>query len=115
MAFLWTTGSWIVLGFSYWFVMRAFDLGLSPVAGELVVIGIGLAMVLPSSPGAIGVFEAATVVVLKAYGVDNSVALSYALLLHALNVIPLFAVAIGAIITRRLSVITSEPALPEVE
>jgi glycosyltransferase 2 family protein len=113
--FLWTTASWIVLGVSYWLVLVAFDLHLSPLAGELVVIGIGLAMILPSSPGAIGVFEAATVVVLKAYGVDNSVALSYALLLHALNVIPLFAVALGAFATRRLRNISVREPIPDVE
>lgn len=115
VAFLWTTASWIVLGVSYWLVMRAFDLGLSPIAGELVVIGIGLAMVLPSSPAALGVFEAATVVVLRAYDVDNSTALSYALLLHALNIIPLFAVAIAGVGVRRIRVHaagdTSSPAV----
>jgi glycosyltransferase 2 family protein len=102
VAFFWTTLSWIVLGVAYWLVMLAFDLGLSPLAGELVVIGIGLAMVLPSSPAALGVFEAATVVVLNAYSIDNSRAISYALLLHALNVAPLFVVAIAGPAARRL-------------
>lgn len=102
VSFLWTTLSWIVVGISYWLVMLAFDLGLSPLAGELVVIGIGLALVLPSSPGAIGVFEGATVVVLGAYGIDSSVALSYALVLHALNLIPLFAIGLGAFVWRRV-------------
>ena len=102
VSFLWTTLSWIVLGLAYWLVMLAFDLGLSPLAGELVVIGIGLAMVLPSSPGAIGVFEGATVVVLGAYGVDSSVALSYALVLHAINLAPLFALGLGVLVWRRV-------------
>ena len=101
ISFLWTTLSWIVLGIAYWLAMVAFDLGLSPLAGELVVIGIGLAMILPSSPGALGVFEGATVVVLGAYGIDPSVALSYALVLHALNLAPLFALGLGALVWRR--------------
>ena len=58
-------------------------------------------MILPSSPGALGVFEGATVVVLGAYGVDPSVALSYALVLHALNLAPLFALGLGALVWRR--------------
>jgi uncharacterized protein (TIRG00374 family) len=87
-AFFWTTLSWIVAGLAFWFVMFAFDLDLSPLAGMLVVVGIGLAMILPSSPAALGVFEGATVVVLGAYGVDDSEALSYALVLHALNFLP---------------------------
>jgi uncharacterized membrane protein YbhN (UPF0104 family) len=45
-------------------------------------------MILPSSPAALGVFEAATVVALKAFGLDDSLALSYALVLHALNLFP---------------------------
>lgn len=101
VAFSWTVGSWLVLGLAYWLVTVGFDLGVSPLAGELVVIGIGLAMVLPSSPAAVGVFEAATVVVLDAYGIDASTALSYALVLHALNIVPLLVVAGGALVARR--------------
>jgi len=102
ISFGWTTLSWIVLGVGFWVVMRASDIQLSPLAGILVVIGIGLAMILPSSPAAIGVFEGATVVVLTAYGIGDSVALSYALVLHMLNVLPLFAVAAALLVARRL-------------
>jgi hypothetical protein len=93
LAFAWTTISWLVLGVGFWLVMIAFDLGLSPLAGILVVIGIGLAMILPSSPAALGVFEGATVIVLGTYGIDDSDALSYAVLLHVLNFLPFIALA----------------------
>ncbi len=101
VSFAWTTLSWIVLGIGFWCVMQASHLGLSPLAGVLVVIGIGLAMILPSSPAALGVFEGATVVVLSAYGVADSEALSYALILHLLNVLPLFVVALAIMVIRR--------------
>jgi uncharacterized membrane protein YbhN (UPF0104 family) len=101
-AFAWTTLSWVVLGVGYWCAMLAFDLGLSPLAGLLVVIGIGLAMILPSSPAALGVFEAATVVVLGAYGVDDSLALSYALVLHVLNVLPFVLLPLPLLVLRWL-------------
>jgi uncharacterized protein (TIRG00374 family) len=101
-SFAWTTLSWVVLGVGFWIVMRASGIHLSPLAGVLVVIGIGLAMILPSSPAALGVFEGATVVVLTAYGIDGSRALSYALVLHALNVLPLFAVAAAGFGLKRL-------------
>jgi uncharacterized membrane protein YbhN (UPF0104 family) len=114
VAFLLTTLSWIVVGVAYWLVLIAFDLGLSPLAGELVVIGIGLALILPSSPAALGVFEAATIVVLDAYGIDSSRALSYALLLHALSVFPLFAVAIVGLAFRRLRS-SGPPPVPDLE
>jgi uncharacterized protein (TIRG00374 family) len=113
VAFGWTTLSWLVLGLSFWCVMLAFHLGLSPLAGLLVVIGIGLAMILPSSPAALGVFEGATVLVLSAYSVSSSEALSYALVLHAMNFFPFIAVALAVVGVRRLR--RGEPVLAEPE
>src|SRR5205085_3456962 len=88
-----TMVSWLVLGVGFWLVTVAFHLHVSYLAGLLVVIGIGLSMTLPSSPAALGVFEGATVVCLGAYGVGDSRALSYALVLHALNFLPFVVLA----------------------
>jgi glycosyltransferase 2 family protein len=85
--------SWLVLGVGFWLVTVAFHLHVSYLAGLLVVIGIGLSMILPSSPAALGVFEGATVVCLGAYGIGDSRALSYALILHALNFLPFLVLA----------------------
>jgi uncharacterized protein (TIRG00374 family) len=84
----WTAMSWFALSLSNWFVMLSFDLGLSPAAGLLVSVAVAVAMILPASPAALGVFEAATVVALDSYGVPRSEAVSYALVLHALNFVP---------------------------
>ena len=78
-AFLWTLAAWIVLGFSCWFVMLAFDFGLSPLAALFVIVAIGLSMILPSAPAALGLFEAAVVAAVGLYGESRSDALSYAL------------------------------------
>jgi uncharacterized membrane protein YbhN (UPF0104 family) len=83
-----TIVSWLVLAFSFWILMAAFDLHLPVVAGMLVVVAINLSLVLPSSPAALGVFEAATVVALRAFDVPQAEALSYALVLHLLNFLP---------------------------
>jgi uncharacterized protein (TIRG00374 family) len=83
-----TAASWILLALSAWVLMKGFDLGLSPLAGGLVMVAVGLGMILPSSPAAVGVFEAAALIALKAYGIDKSAALSYALVLHAVNFVP---------------------------
>src|SRR5262249_19773043 len=69
---LWTLSSWGVFGLSAWFVMRGFGFGLSPVAGLLVMITTALAMILPSPPAAVGVFEAAAVLALKAYHIPSA-------------------------------------------
>jgi uncharacterized protein (TIRG00374 family) len=83
-----TVVSWGLLGLSFWLAMPAFDLGLPVGAGLLVAIATGLGGVIPSGPAGIGVFEAATVVALSAYGVSDTEALSYAVVLHALNLFP---------------------------
>ena len=98
-AFVWTTLSWLVLALSTWFCLRAFDLGLSPLAGLLAVVAINLALILPSSPAAVGVFEAATLVALSAYGVTSSQALPAALVLHLLNLVP-YLLAGGVVLHR---------------
>jgi hypothetical protein len=83
-----TAVSWVLLALSAWVLMKGFDLGLSPLAGGLVMVTVGLGLVLPSSPAAVGVFEAAALIALKAYGIEKSAALSYALVLHAVNFFP---------------------------
>lgn len=92
ISFALTAVSWATLAVSYWLVMLGFDFELSPLAGVLVSIALGVGMILPSSPAAVGVFEAATVLALTAYGVEESAALSYALVLHALNFVPFLVV-----------------------
>jgi uncharacterized membrane protein YbhN (UPF0104 family) len=88
----------LALTFSVWFVMEGFHLGLSPVAAMLVVVATNLVQILPSSPAALGVFEAATLVALRPYGVSDSDALSFAIVLHAAHVLPF--VAAGLLLVR---------------
>jgi glycosyltransferase 2 family protein len=83
-----TASSWVVMGISFWLLMLAFPLPRSLLAGILVVIATNLAQILPSPPAAIGVFEAATLVALASFDASRSVALSYAVVLHLLNVVP---------------------------
>ena len=83
-----TIASWATLGVSYAILTNAFSLDVPLVAGMLVTVAINLSLVLPSSPAALGVFEAATVVALRAFDVPHAEALSYALVLHLLNLVP---------------------------
>jgi glycosyltransferase 2 family protein len=90
----WTFLSWLLLGLSFWFLMIGFDLGLSPVAGLLVVIATGLAFIIPAGPAAVGVFEAAGLAVTSAYGIPRSQGLAYVLVLHILNSAPFILVGL---------------------
>lgn len=87
-----TVASWVVLSFSYWILMQAFSLHLPFVASLLVTVTINMGLILPSSPAALGVFEAATVLALKAFDVPQADALSYALVLHLVNLVPFLVV-----------------------
>jgi glycosyltransferase 2 family protein len=101
VGFLLTTVSWVLVAFSFWLAMLAFDLDLPPVAGLLALAAVGLSLLLPAAPAALGVFEAAIVIALGAYDVPRSEALSYAFVLHALNLFPyLLAGAIAVRFTR---------------
>jgi uncharacterized protein (TIRG00374 family) len=87
-AFAVTTASWLVMAASFWLLMQGFDIGANAGAALLVLVTVNLAMIVPSGPAALGVFEAGTVVALHAYRVPRSGALSFALVLHALNFFP---------------------------
>ena len=106
-ALFWTIASWLAIAVSNWVLMLGFDLGLSAAAGLLVAIATGLGMIIPSAPGAVGVFEAATLVALSAYGIPDAQALSYALVLHAMNLLPYLAA--GAVVLRLHRVVLRSP------
>jgi len=91
-----TVLSWIVLGTSCWILMQGFSLGLPFAAGLLVTVTINMGLVLPATPGSLGVFEAATIVATNAFGVPQAEGLSYALVLHLLNLVPFL--VIGALL-----------------
>jgi uncharacterized protein (TIRG00374 family) len=110
-ALFWTTIAWLALAVSTWFVLRGFDLGVPILAGLFVVIATNLAQILPSSPSAVGVFEAATLVALHSYNIPDSRSLSFALVLHVLNLIPFLVV--GIVILRGTLRTTNPTALEE--
>jgi hypothetical protein len=92
--------------------MRGMDLALGPQAGLFVAIATGIAMVVPSAPASVGVFEAATVLTLAGFGIARAPALGFAIVLHALNVVPLIAAGLIALAIQRGAAVGSpgEPA-----
>lgn len=81
-AFGWMAVVWGLTTFQYWWMLRAF-LPSAPLlwgAFALGVLAVGVAA--PSSPASVGVFEAALVGALRAFDVDPSVALAYAVTVH---------------------------------
>jgi len=95
-AMLWTLAAWMLTAASAWVLTLAFHLHLPFPSGILVSVGVGLAMILPSPPAAVGVFEGAIIVALRAYHVSSTEALPYAVVLHLVNFVPF--VLAGAVV-----------------
>jgi glycosyltransferase 2 family protein len=94
-----TAVSWVLLAASAWALLAAFHLHLGFGVAVLVVGAANLTLLVPASPGGVGVFEAAVVAVLAGFSVDRSAALSYAVALHGLNFFPY--VLVGAVALQR--------------
>jgi uncharacterized protein (TIRG00374 family) len=84
----WSLASWVALGVSNYFVLSMFDTGAPWHAAVIALLATNLAMVVPSSAASIGVFEVAARESLTLYGVPAALALSFALVLHAVNILP---------------------------
>jgi glycosyltransferase 2 family protein len=111
VALLWTLGSWLVLAFSGWCVLRAFGLHLPWQAALFLLVAVTFAQAVPASAGSVGVFELAARSALVAYGVPPAVALSAGLVLHAVSALPF--IALGAVGMARLGVSGRELARAE--
>ncbi len=94
-AFAWTIAAWLMTALCSYLVLVAFHLHLSFACGVLVAVAVGLGMILPSPPAAVGVFEGAALIALSAYHIPHSAALPYAVVLHLVNFVPF--VAVGAL------------------
>ena len=77
-----------------YFVTLAFHLHVPFACAVLVTVAVGLAMVLPAPPAAVGVFEGAVLIAMRAYGLSRSAALPFALVLHVVNFVPFIVVGV---------------------
>jgi uncharacterized protein (TIRG00374 family) len=80
---------WLFMGGSNYFVFIAFGFDLPLEASYLLLVLVSIAILVPSSPGFVGVYHAAAVFTMKQYGIDTEDALSFSLVLHAAQYIPI--------------------------
>jgi len=92
----WSLAVWLSAAVQFYVVMRAAGLDLPFPAALIVLCFTSLGMVVPSSPGYVGVFEYLTVISLSLFGVSRDVALGYALVLHAFSYLALAVLGISA-------------------
>ncbi len=88
-------GSWILLYVCTWCLMQGFDPSVPWTASVLVLVTTSLAQAIPSSGGALGVFEAGARAALSGFAIAPATAVSYALVLHAVTFLP--PVALGVV------------------
>lgn len=85
----WALAQWLVNGASFWIAFKAVGLEASFAAAIFLQSLLAFAVAVPSAPGFFGLFEAATKVALGVYGIDDTIAVSYALGYHLLSFIPI--------------------------
>jgi len=84
----WSWTAWAGAFAINYLLMRALDIDAPITVAVLLTCTTNLAMLIPSSPGYIGVFHAAATVSLLPFDVGASRALSFAILAHLVNVLP---------------------------
>ena len=94
---------WLLLALSVWTAMHAAHLDLPLVASWVVLAFLGLGVSLPSSPGFVGVIQAATVLALALFAVPRADALSFSLLFHASQFFPITAVGLVCLLLEHVS------------
>lgn len=88
-AVLLSLAAWLLDALIYLLVGRSLGLGIEPLGGVLVAAVAVLSTAVPSAPGYVGTFELAAVAAVGALGIAGESALAYALVAHAVAVIPL--------------------------
>jgi len=80
---------WLLAALGAWAVLRAVHLDLPLLAGWTVLTFVGFGISIPSAPGYLGVWHAASVLALSMFGIDQATAVGYAILYHASQFVPI--------------------------
>ncbi|MEM2982765.1 MAG: lysylphosphatidylglycerol synthase transmembrane domain-containing protein, partial [Candidatus Bathyarchaeia archaeon] len=82
---------------------HAFNLQIPWDATVVVLVALGLAVSVPSAPGFMGTFHYAAMSSIMLYGVEEAQALSFAIALHGLCVLPVLVLGIPIVLSEGLS------------
>jgi glycosyltransferase 2 family protein len=84
----WSWAAWLGAFAINYLLMRALGIQAPMAVAVLLTCTTNLAMLLPSSPGYVGVFHAAATLSLIPFGVGSAQAFGFAILAHLVNVLP---------------------------
>ncbi len=74
---------WVLMGYSNYFVFKAFNIDVPIDASFVVLVVVSISILVPSSPGFVGVYHAGAVWALSHYNVPKENAVAFAAVLHA--------------------------------
>ena len=93
---------------------RAVHLDVPLAAGWAITTFVAFGVSVPSAPGYVGVWHAATVLALTLFGVPESTALGYAILYHASQYVPITLLGWAVLLREHMTLTeaTRAPGLP---
>jgi phosphatidylinositol alpha-mannosyltransferase len=106
-AILTQLAAWAIQTLAAYAVLYALNLqgkaGLA--AAAAILLAVNLTALIPVTPSNIGIFQAATIAVLGAYGIDASHALAYGILLQAVEITTAILLGVPALVGERISLV----------
>jgi uncharacterized membrane protein YbhN (UPF0104 family) len=99
-----TVAGWMSEASVYWFLLMGFSLPAGLGGAALGMSAANLATIIPSSPGYVGTFHLPLQSVLTSgYGIEQAEAAAYAIVAHAVLVLPIAALGVGLLAREGLS------------
>jgi uncharacterized protein (TIRG00374 family) len=85
---------WLVESTTYYIISLSFGIILPIYVSLLVVVIVNIGILIPSAPGYVGAFEFFCISSLALFSVEQSVALSFSIVLHVVLFLPITAIGI---------------------
>lgn len=85
------------------FLALGLDPKATPVTAAAVLLAVNVTAVVPATPSNVGVFQAACLVVLSAYGIGAGPALAYGIILQAIELLTALALGVPALLREGMS------------
>jgi phosphatidyl-myo-inositol alpha-mannosyltransferase len=112
--------AWAIQTLAAYAILHALDLqgkaGLA--AAAAILLAVNITALVPVTPSNIGIFQATTIAVLAAYGIDAGHALAYGVLLQAIEITTAILLGVPALLAERISLgdirrfVTATPTPP---
>ncbi|MBU0899753.1 flippase-like domain-containing protein [bacterium] len=103
LIFLYSLIVWFLISASVYFGLLIFNLNLPFYTSFFVTVVIAISLMLPSAPGFIGTFQFACVSSLALFQVNKDTALSFSIILHAIQFLPIIFIGYFFMIKENLS------------